>query len=206
MIINPYSYAAASIVAETDAANVGGGGVTTSAIDTAGANLIVIATGISGAISDSKGNTYTQITAGDPGCRLWYCANPTVGSGHTFTIDGTSNFSPIAVQAFAGAHASPLDNNTVNSAVGTTVQPGSITPSVNNCLLVAAMSNPSAALTTTSIDSGFTQTCDRGFVGSNSYGIAMGYLSQTTAGAVNPTFTVNASSTNVAAMAAFKHS
>ena len=69
-----------------------GNNATTSAIDTTGATLlvalIVTDTG-GGTMSDSKGNTWTALTAHSGGTtvtgQLFYVSNPTVGSGHTFT-------------------------------------------------------------------------------------------------------------------------
>jgi hypothetical protein len=51
--------------------------------------------------------------------RLYYAANPTVGSGHTFSYTGASNFSSIFVAAFSGvATSSPFDkeNGATSSA------------------------------------------------------------------------------------------
>src|SRR5688572_5662429 len=74
---------------------------TTTAVDTTGATLLVLActwfngTTVNPTVSDSKGNTWTGLTQQNnetaTSIRIWYVnsATPTVGSGHTFQIDGT---------------------------------------------------------------------------------------------------------------------
>ncbi len=63
--------------------NGANGAVTTAAIDTTGASLIVINVGSStspGALSDSKSNTWTPLTqktfGGIEGAQLWYAIIP----------------------------------------------------------------------------------------------------------------------------------
>lgn len=72
----------------------GANGGTTAAVDTTGSNLIVIATCLytaangTGLPTDSKSNVWTEVSANaGPAATLtvWYCLNPTVGAGHTFT-------------------------------------------------------------------------------------------------------------------------
>jgi hypothetical protein len=69
--------------------------VTTPAIDTTGATLIIIAAADDVAPSvptDSAGNTWTPLTLWDQGTtmlvRLFYCVNPTTSTSHTFTVAG----------------------------------------------------------------------------------------------------------------------
>ena len=93
---------------------------TTTGIDTTGANLIVVTVsfiyhGTPPSVSDSYGNSWTLVveSAGGgslPGDALFYCADPTVGTGHTFacsTVD--SGYPLITAQVFSGAAASPYD-------------------------------------------------------------------------------------------------
>ena len=116
---------AIGVVASTGKAGTQNG-VTSNAIDTTGANLIVLAvsyygglgnTLIAGEVSDSKGNTWTALTnrgsnnAGN--VRLFYCSNPTVGSGHTFTASdsgGGGTYPSLFAIALSGAKtSSPFD-------------------------------------------------------------------------------------------------
>ena len=81
---------AITLVAEATVAGASGG--TTAAVNTTGANFIVLVTAQSGTttVSDNKGNTYTPLTlytvSGGGSGQLYYCTPATVGAGHTFTI------------------------------------------------------------------------------------------------------------------------
>ena len=106
-----------SLVANTAKGTADTVSVTTDAIDTTGADLIVIntATFITSdrgvAVTDSKGNTWTPLTqydGSDSTTRLYYSLNPTVGTGHTFTATSTGTvavvYPSIQVSAWSGAH------------------------------------------------------------------------------------------------------
>jgi hypothetical protein len=95
-------------------ATPGGSGGTTAALDTSGANLLILSvswytinTANPSTISDSKGNTWTALTrrnspSGHFAHRLWYATNPTVGTGHTFTVTASADQYPaILVYAFS---------------------------------------------------------------------------------------------------------
>lgn len=180
-------------------------GATSGSIDTTGASLLVM--GLAGfqpvnayTISDSKSNTWTPLTlkatgaANEARTQLFYVANPTVGTGHTFTwaYAGYGN-ATAAVIAFSGAAtASPFDLENgfaINSEVST-IQPGSITPSENNEVVVVMGGFPNDMTSGTgAIDGGFTIAHQQNFGGSNVVGGLMAYLIQTTAAAANPTIT-----------------
>src|SRR5690349_3343729 len=107
----------------------GSGGSTTSAIDTTGADFIVVGVLYSQAhhptVSDSKSNTWTAVgsahDSSQEGVQLYFCHNPTVGSGHTFSALASSSFASPFVIAFSGSDASPLDQQTGNqSAIAST--------------------------------------------------------------------------------------
>src|SRR3990167_7216256 len=137
------------------------GSVTTDAIDTTGANLIVIglAGDITDAPTDSKGNTWSVLGQGDAGADgtivlTYYSFNPTVGSGHTFTWG--EDYGVIMVSAWSGAASTPFDQeNDAGTISGTSLAPGSVTPTQDNELLVtclvAGKSNSSHA-----VNGGFT--------------------------------------------------
>lgn len=182
-----------SLITNTSAAGLSA--VTTPAVNTTGADLLVIGLACDPTYAttptDSKGNTWTKAATDYTNTvevQLWYSVPTTVGTSHTFTAPGAVVGS-IFVQAFSGAkQTSPLDQQTGNTAVSTTIQAGSITPSNDNSLLVGLM-GISAAGAPMSIDGGFTETNEQDFVGGTNYGGAMSYLIQTTATAANPTFT-----------------
>lgn len=172
--------------------------VTTGSIDTTGATLLVMGismdSGGTPSVSDSKGNTWTALTASTSGSTrsvIYYVANPTVGTGHTFTNAGNQNYSTIYVAAFSGViTTSPFDQQ--NGATGTgasTLVAGSVTPSENNELVVTHLAF-NAAGTPISINSSFIETTsERDFGSGNNYGGCMAYIVQTTAGAAAPTWT-----------------
>lgn len=169
-------------------------GGTTNAIDTTGANLIVVAiayfSGTISSISDSKSNTWTALTNAANGSnefRLFYCLNPTVGSGHTFTVSASSQYPTICVAAFSGVKtASAFDQQ---SAVGST-NPGSVTPTEDNELVVTGLCGDCDA---TSTYSGFTVTNAIAFTGGSFMGGAMAYKVQTTATTVNTAWSATGS-------------
>lgn len=177
----------------------------TAAVNTTGADLIVVSvseySGTGAGLSDSKSNTWTALTqksggsGGNSKARIYYCAAPTVGSGHTFTWTGGS-LESMEVIAVRGAHATPFD-----AEAGTTngTQPGSITPSVNGCLVVCELSADTTA-TVPTINSGFTAIGARGYVVSQYLQSGGAYLIQSTAAAINPTW----SDTGACVIAAFK--
>jgi len=187
-------------------------GATTSAIDTTGVTLIVVivnwyaVTTAVATLTDSKGNTYTGLTQrgnASIASRIFYCLAPIVGSGHTFTVAGTSTYSSIEVQGWNGnATSSVVDTqNGTGVSTSSTQQTGSVTPSENNCLIVAGMLFASSG--TVSINSGFTISDQIAYSAPANYGAAAAYLVQTTAGAVNPTWTAT-SADKVSSIAVFK--
>lgn len=197
----------------TGATPVGGvNGGTTSAIDTTGANLIVLSViwyhpGGTPTVSDSKGNTYTALTSitavsGSSRLNLYYCYAPTVGTGHTFTIAGSGIYAGVGAAAFSGAASSPLDAQTGATAAATTVQPGSITPSVADALLISAAGFDSSG--TISVNGGFTEVSELAFSGGVNFGVQLAYLIQTSAAAANPTSTTTVSANLTAKLAAFQ--
>lgn len=186
---------------------------TTDAIDTTGADFIVVAIGYDNSqpkptITDSKGNSWSARTAYLSGgsvvnvC-LFYCRPSSVGSGHTFTSTAAGGmYGPVAALAFSGSVASPYDQESGTGNTATSIQPGSITPSEDNCLLITALAYESSD--TTSIDSGFTISNQIDFSAGASYGLALAYLIQTSAAAANPTWSRSGAQKNAATMATFK--
>jgi hypothetical protein len=188
--------------------------VTTSAIDTTGANLLVLALsnyqpGPVATISDSKTNTWTPLTtyeqAGQNRIKLYYVAGPTVGSGHTFTAtNATAQYPSVAVAAFAGAHASPFraeSGQAGDTGDASQRHPGSVASGGATDLFVSGCSELGAGITL-SVDSGFTVT-DFLPGDSNSIGIALAYKIQTSASAENPGWTPSAVMYTMCNLAAF---
>lgn len=176
-------------------------GMTTGATwNTTGATLIVCAasyfkSAVITAFTDSKSNTYTALTPQvsttfNQAIKIYYVMNPTVGSSHTLTVTG--GYVSLACAAFSGmVTASPFDvENKAENTSSNTIQPGSITPSVNGSLIIGAESNGNNR-TFSSEDSGFT-VADSNGGGGNSMPVGLSYFFQTTAAAINPTLTIQA--------------
>lgn len=191
-----------ALVAHTNLTPAGSSGGTTPAIITTTANLIVvnlaIAIGATPSLSDSKSNSWTLInTAASSGAErssLYYCLNPIVGTGHTFTLNNAVQFESMCVAAFSGVKATlALDQNHtgVQEGSGTTVQPGSITPSVANSLIVCGLGTAfSASGAVISINGAFSPVLESvPFSAGTYYGSNLAYMIQGAAAAVNPTWT-----------------
>jgi hypothetical protein len=174
---------------------------TTPAIDTTGAQLIVLAAityvpgGGNPTPTDSKGNTWIQCTplaaATNARVTLWYAAAPTitVGAGHTFTVPN-GQFQAIAVAAFNGI-TPPIGLDfvtaTVQNAHASPCVNGTVTPSVNGALVITACGwDPSA--TPLSVSSPFTISDQVNWVSGQSMGVGLAYAVQTTAAASTPSW------------------
>jgi hypothetical protein len=186
-----------------------GGGTTSPNIDTTGATLIVAsfsyARSGSGTLSDNKGNTWNTAVVGGDGTfqdtKIVYAANPTVGSGHNFTIGGGSINQDITIVAFSGVVAtSPYDKSNVFSTTSpiSSIQSGaSGVPTVAGSLIIAGLGDNWSAGAT--IDSSFNIVQQNGFSGGNYYGSAIAW--KQSSASENPTWTA-VSGTGVATTAA----
>lgn len=196
LLLSTPCWAAYSFLAVTCGVSTNGTAVTTPSMNSTGATLIVLVNACnvascSGSISDSSSNTYTyqtgnySVTAGN---NVEYVLNPTTSSSQTFTVTSQQDPSLCAI-AFTGTSSTQDKANNNSASSSTTVTPGSVTPGASNEVLVTVLSN-NVASTVLSIDSGFTiPSGGTGAFTSNGLGIGVAYLIQTTAGAVNPTWT-----------------
>ena len=161
--------------------------------------------------ADSAGNTYSGINISSstvPQVGILYTHNPTVTSSMTVGIAAPAGFPSMEYYVYSGSVASGavLDVSSFNNAGAT--QPGSVTPSQNNSLLVTGVTDQSTA--TDSVDSGFASAApgfqQAFFRSSLNFGGAASTLVQTTAAAINPTWTSGNGSTptNSTIIAAFK--
>jgi hypothetical protein len=200
-----------ALIANTSEASSDGSAVTTPGIDTSGADLLVLWVSgqyqLSATPTDSKGNTWTALTeevvvGGERGI-FYYAKNATVGSGHTFSVSQTSKLPSLCVAAFSGGHlTTPADQESGADTFGSTLAPGSITPTENDELVVTGISFNVAG--TFTIGSSFTITNQEDKTAAN-LGGAMAYIIQTSAAAVNPTWTHNPGGSSMAArIASFK--
>lgn len=171
------------------AGSLNGNDVTTSAIDTSGSTLLVMQIASGAAISapsDNMSNSWTPLTEQTSGVdvrgRLYYVDSPTVGAGHTFSHTGSAP--AIAVLACTGTTLYDGNENASTSSTGT-VQPGSVTPSQNNAVLITGYAGDGSSV---SLDGGFTEVQDIAVSGPN-WAVGLAYKIQTSAGAENPTWT-----------------
>lgn len=185
----------------------------TVAIDTMGANLLVMVqtqwTGVGIAnVSDSKGNTWTALTARTSQnnyLRMHWCKPTSVGAGHTFSLTGPGTFyGALAVAAFSGATAAPFDgeNGQGTPVTSTSYSPGPITPTQNNDLLLTAISNGGGSGAT--VDQAFIITDALNWGSGTNEPVALAYRLQATAATIQPTWTWTTAGDPAAVIAAFR--
>ena len=203
--------AAIALIASTSAGSANKNNVTTTGIDTTGAKLIVVA--VTGAgnvdqivLTDSNSNTWIPVTALTAPtytrAQLYYCINPIVGAGHTFTGTRTTSWPVVSVAAYSVTGSVQLESVSDGAQTISTVtsqQPGSLTPSINGALLATAESTVVA--TSIAINSSFSKASTD--LGSNNFGGGLGWLVQATAAAVNPTWSWSGASRGSTVMACF---
>jgi len=187
--------------------------VTTSAIDTTGANCIILGCSYqvsSGpTLTDSQSNTWTALTesayTSNVAAKLFYCVNPKTSATHTFSMNGTTIYPSIGVLAFTEVNLVPFDveNGANNGTAQATIATGSITPTKDDELLVTVLGFHNSGLPV-SIDNSFTVVTSQNFLGSNHYGLGLAYKIQTGAAAINPTWTRTNTGRNATRIAGFK--
>lgn len=169
---------------------------TTGSVDTTGADFLIAMYSCADAVNltptDSKSNTWTQVsnsyTRVEPRVRMFFSIPTSVGTGHTASVSGYF-VGALHLLAFSGVkQSSPEDQISGNNAYGTTIQPGSITPTEDNEVIVTIF-GVNGSSSPMSINSGFTETNEVDFGAGDHYGATGAYLIQGTAAAINPTWT-----------------
>lgn len=173
-------------------------------IDTTGADILFFAlgrhTGVGlAAISDSYSNTWTARTEYGgtiEGLTVYYAKNPTVGTGHTFSV-GSNTFARGCVAAFSGADTSaPYDVENGNGVSfptsPSTIQPGTLTASQNDSLYITALGTaPNGGPNGYTVDSSFTITDTVDAIDGTSCGCGLAYkIVAGTPSAENPTWSI----------------
>jgi hypothetical protein len=186
-----------SVVGHVSAGSSDTNSVTTGVLDTSGADLLVLVLGQEQTaalctITDSKSNSWNALTTQTEGavtCTIFWSRPTSVGSGHTFTATGVSAAPSVAVGAYRGSMASPVDQqNGGGDSAGASVSTGSITPSRSGTLVIAGASARSGSGNLNSVNGGFTLAAQTNAdVNHDTVGIA--YLIQGAAAAANPAFT-----------------
>lgn len=172
-----------------------GDGVTSSAINTTGATLLVAVASSTAndteTPTDSSGNTWTaltQLTSSSYRIRIYYVCGPTTGATHTFTAHGAGSNPKIQVSAWSGTPTSGCYDSQESgfNNISLTIQPGAVTPSATGHLIITGLTVGTGA-TTATIDSGFTvMDTATGTFPSASHA----YKIESTTGAINPTWTI----------------
>src|SRR5215204_4614006 len=198
--VGPVEAAASSdaftLIASTVANTLDGSTFASSPIDTTGADLIVVGVACSPGsepiITDSKGNTWIQLTSYTGGVRsvIWYSRPTSVGSGHIFTATGPSTYASITIAAFSGSVALPFDAQNGATGTGAVASASSgITPSQNDSLVVANVATDT--VTPSSIGGGFTALA--AIPAGSYYNNRLAYLIQTTAALADPDWSLSGS-------------
>lgn len=180
--------------------------VSTPAINTTGASLIVVMTAAyqgPNTFSDSAGNTWTALTlynhpSTEATAQIFYCIAPTTSASHTFTQSATT-YGTLFAMAFSGT-GTFVSSSTGNSSGSNTVQPGAITTTAGQlAVLVSTASSGSGGWT---VDSGLTITGNVNFVGgTNDAGMSAYLISG--GGSIQPTSTYVGGFKMVSYMAVF---
>ena len=210
--LNASALFAIAKVSSVSAGASGGGTFTTGNISTTGASLFVACVssyiGASApTLSDSQTNTWTGLTARNEAVavrnRMFYVASPSTSGTHNFTLTGSGTFGGLAVYAFSGTDtSSPFDSQQAGATGNSTSSaPGSITPAQNDSVVVSC-----ATLDANISSVGASMTLDENvaFSGGNHYAAAGAYIVQTTATAINPTWSWTGTQRYAMSIASFK--
>jgi hypothetical protein len=164
-------------------------------------------------LSDSQSNTWsirTQYNGANSSIAFYYLISPSVSSTQTITLTtgggATNFFGQGQIMGFTEA-GTPTIDSPLTSATGTTttIQPGSRTPAQINSLIVTCNGDGYTGTTSVTSPAGFT-TVDGTPNGGSNVGGWNAWAQQTTAVAVNPTWTATGSASaadNNASMAVF---
>lgn len=172
---------------------------TTAAIDTTGADLLVITapfydntpTNALG-VTDNRGNTWSLAFTrlGSPPqaqLSILYSKPTSVGPGHTFSKAGPVAMWSLSVGAFSGSAANPMDQFVGANGAGT----GTLTPSAANCLVVAGLyANGDATAITGLYADTFTLMLVAPYGSGSHPGGGLGYAIQKAAAPIGATWTV----------------
>jgi len=210
-------HAAISVIAYTPvASSTDTTNATTTAINTTGASLLIV--GVCGSspqpptITDSQNNTWYAAPTFPQSvgqlAGIYYAYNPSTSPSQTFHVVQAGLYPSIQAIALSGTVTTSavfdVGSGTSTQANASSVKPGSITPAQAGEFFYTNGCFGSASVTTSSIDSGFT---DMGIAleNGNSVGQSDGYLLDSGSSAENPTWTFNSGNNWLyTGMAAFK--
>lgn len=164
--------------------------------DTTGMDLLVVHmyenTGANGVITDSIANSFdaTHVFQNQHHYGSIYAKNATGGASHTVTHTVSGQQFPCFVfWALKGSlqSADPFGSFNQNTGSGlTSIATNSVTPSVDGAILLCSLGYNGTS--TRAINAGFSTPDQLGLASGTAFGVAGAYLVQTTAAAVNPTW------------------
>ncbi len=189
----------------------GNGGITSSAVNNTGADILSTAAGYytgggsPSGFTDSLGNswaTLTPSTFSNQGSLFGYAKAPSVSSSQTFGV--TLGFGTACAVSFSGSDQSaPFDvENGSATGGGAPVNSGSITPAANS-LVLASICLPVSAGTGLTYSNGFAKT-DEGQPVGGCFGNALAYKVITSSAATSTDFGAWSGSSASTAIASFK--
>lgn len=202
LISNNKASAAVALTATTSAANITGATLLIAVVCMYSKSA---ATATVSSTSNASGawTAIANYVNGTSNICIWYCANPATSASETFSCNPNGTGYPTIFASWwsGAATSSPKDqHNGAASASGTTLATGSITPGQANELIITGISDNDAGNKT--VDSSVTRQDTQL---SNIYETgAWGYLIQTTATAINPTWTEANTVARAVAIASFK--
>ena len=185
--------------------------VTTSAMDSTGADTIIISVQTYNttvpltAISDSKSNVFVQLAHNNFGVydqRIFLCRNPTVGGSHTFSFGtGGASYAVVSAAAFSGVGILSANDYT-DATSASSVSAGPLTATSNGSLFYFSIGTGST-VTQSSVSGGFTEITDVAGVPSSWMGLHTSYKIQSTAASETPTSTLSGTDTMNATLLMF---
>ena len=202
-------------VNKVGAASTDSNAVTTGPIDMTGANFLVAVTTIFNTtavdkMSDSQSNTWTGLTiysvvSGLIKFQILYAKNASVSSSQTFTLGAAVTYPALEVYGFSGVDTTApadVENGASEQAGPDTHQPGSITPSASNALIIIGYTGTDTGAAPT-IDSGYTSPMEFFQWSAGATDSVSGSYLIHTSGAINPTASKVGSGTVAIGTAAF---
>lgn len=204
-VAGPYVFIGGGAAAYT----ADGSGCTTAPRDMTGATLFVAAacaTNTPLAISDNAGNTWTPLSMVSPGSdrlQVYYVFNPFTSNAHTFTLNGFG-YNALSVVAFSGGMRIFDQQSAGAGGSSPPIGGGVITPVQNKELIISACGLHAGSATFSSVGSGFVLPSAAIMNPSGVEGVAMAYLLQGSAAAVNPVWTIGGSTDWVCVNDCFK--
>ncbi len=196
-----------SLLAHTGAQSTTTGDITTTAIDTTGADLLAVVLAWYQAVADptlvdSASNSWTGRTkyrSTNRSVQVLYVQAPTTSATHTFTAStgGAGEYPTICISAWSGSVATPYEaENGATTSSATSLATGSASPTTTDLFITGcAQGGTSGSLT---LSAGFTAT--ETFIGT-SFAVegGMGYATSASAQSATWNFASNEAAVTIAA-------